>query len=59
MSEPSPYYGDRTFVCEVCRREFTPTADEARMLAELEREFHLPAETASAVCAECQARRVQ
>jgi hypothetical protein len=60
MSEPPPPpYISREFVCQVCGKTFTPSAEESESLAELERTFGLKPESASATCEECQARKVQ
>lgn len=59
MTEEAPHYGDRQFVCEVCRQVFVPSKDEAEAMAMLERDFGLPQDQASLLCAECLAKRMQ
>jgi DNA-directed RNA polymerase subunit RPC12/RpoP len=60
MSEDAPpYLPSRQFVCTRCGKAFEPPADEPEALAELERTFGLPPESASAVCEECVGRAVQ
>lgn len=58
MSEDPAHYAARVFVCEVCRKEFTPSDEEAEALAELERAFGLDAAKCSAICEDCR-RRVE
>jgi hypothetical protein len=59
MTEPSPQYLSRTFVCRICGKSFSPSEAEAEALAELERAFGMKAENASSVCEECANRSVQ
>lgn len=60
MSEPPPPpYLSRELVCQVCRKTWTPTPEEAESLGELERTFGLKADLMSAVCEDCGGRTVQ
>jgi hypothetical protein len=50
---------ERVFACRICGKTFAPPAEEAQVLAELERQFKMKAENASSVCEECAGRSVQ
>jgi hypothetical protein len=54
MSEDVPPYLSRTFVCEVCRRPFTPPAEELQELEALELLVGIDADKVVGWCERCQ-----
>lgn len=54
MTEDSPPYLARDFICRICGEVFHPSEREAEALTELERQFEgIVPEQCSAVCEKC------